>query len=67
MVRYLVETCGMDVNVRDEDGDTPLDYAAAAWNDNYDVIEYLESAGGLYGGDIPELTPLQQAVLAGER
>ena len=66
MVRYLVETCGMDVNVRDEDGDTPLDYAAAAWNDNYDVIEYLESAGGLYGGDIPELTPLQQAVLAGD-
>ena len=64
MVRYLVETCGMDVNVRDEDGDTPLDYAD--WNSNYDVdvIEYLESAGGLYGGDIPELTPLQQAVLA---
>ena len=38
--------CDMDVNVRDEDGDTPLDYAD--WNDNYGVIEYLESEGGLY-------------------
>ena len=60
MVRYLVETCGMDVNVRDEDGDTPLDYAD--WNSNYDVIEYLESTGALFN----QITLLQQAVLAGD-
>ena len=41
-----VETCDMDVNVRDEDRDTPLDYAD--WNDNYDVMKYLESTGSLY-------------------
>ena len=60
MVRYLVETCGMDVNVRDEDGDTPLDYAD--WNSNYDTMDYLESAGALFN----QITPLQQAVLAGD-
>ncbi|MDX1405964.1 MAG: ankyrin repeat domain-containing protein [Woeseiaceae bacterium] len=42
-VRYLVEECGADVNLRDANGYTPLHHAAAR-GDNQ-MIEYLVSRG----------------------
>ena len=43
-VRYLVEECDADVNIRDSNGYTPLHHASARGDD--EMIEYLISKGG---------------------
>jgi hypothetical protein len=43
-VRYLVEECGADINIRDSNGYTPMHHAAARGDD--ELIEYLVSKGG---------------------
>ena len=39
IVRFLVEECHVDVNVRDNSGTTPLHYAA--YNGHLEVLKYL--------------------------
>ena len=60
MIRFLVETAGMDVNEPDEDGETSLDYADES--ENSDVIKYIESKGGYRVEDV-SFSPLHKAVL----
>ena len=43
-VKYLVEECGADVNLRDANGYSPLHHAAARGDNR--MIEYLIDKGG---------------------
>jgi ankyrin repeat protein len=54
-VRYLVEEQGIDVNLRDSWGYTPMHYAASR-GDN-ELLEYLVS----HGGDVTAITRLGQS------
>jgi ankyrin repeat protein len=65
-VKYFIEEKGVHANVKDDDDDTPLHYAAR-YNPNVEVLKYLVSQGAdVNATDKDGYTPLHCAAFSGD-
>ena len=67
-IRRCSAAVGAELEARDEDGNTPLHWAAAKYNENPAVVQVLLAAGAeLEVRDKDGVTPLHRAAAPGTR